>query len=303
MLRPLAPHLSPLPALLLVLLAGIIAPQRAAAQLCFAYYDVDRLYDTIPSPFYNDSDYTPAGRYAWDSRRYARKIRDVAAVIDSLRLPLVALYGIENEQVARDLSAACSGDYVYLHRTLNTLDGMDFVLLYYADRFRPLRCETGRRALRIDGILRRPAAAGGFRRDTIAILLTADPETAPLLLRDLCEQDDPGSQGGQDGLRDEQSRRPLLAAGRLGALRAADFGLTDRLAAAVRRGHGSRRRRGGWQMRDRIFTSRELGSRPGQVYLRRFLLDGRSGEPQPTYDAHRYRGGRSRNLPVWCRIE
>ncbi len=289
-----------LPALLLALLAGLFAPQRAEAQLCFAYYDLDRLYDTIPSPFYNDSDYTPAGRYAWDSRRYVRKIRDAAAVIDSLGLPLVALYGVENEQVARDLSAACAGDYVYLHRTLNTLDGMDFVLLYYADCFRPLRCETGRRALCIDGILRRPAAAGGFRRDTVAILLTADPETAPHQLRDLCDRDD---RGGRGDLRDGQRRRLLLAAGRLDALRAADFGLKDRLAAAARRGHGSRRRRGGWQMRDRIFTSPELGCRPGQVYLRRFLLDGGSGEPLPTYDAHRYRGGRSRNLPVWCRIE
>jgi len=289
--------------LLLALLAGLFAPQRAEAQLYFAYYDLDRLYDTIPSPFYNDSDYTPAGRYAWDSRRYARKIRDVAAVIDSLGLPLVALYGIENERVARDLSAACAGDYVYLHRTLNTLDGMDFVLLYYADRFRPLRCETGRRALRIDGILRRPAAAGGFRRDTVAILLTADPETAPLQLRDLCDPDAPDDPGDRGDLRAGQPRRLLLAAGRLDGLRAADFGLTDRLAAAARRGHGSRRRRGGWQMHDRIFTSPELGSRPGQVYLRRFLLDDGSGEPLPTYDAHRYRGGRSRNLPVWCRIE
>lgn len=280
MIRPLV--------LLLALLALLPAPQPAHAQNYFAYYDVDRLYDTIPSPFYNDSDYTPTGRCGWDSRRYAQKVRDVAAVVDSLHLPIIALYGIENEQVARDLSAACSGDYVYLHRTLNTLDGMDFVLLYHGDRFRPLRCQTGRRSLRIDGILRRPAGEGLFRRDTVTILLTADPETAPLLLRDL---------------HDEAPRRPLLAAGRLEGIDAAAFGLTDRLAAAARKGHGTRRRRGGWQMRDRIFTSEQLGTRPGQVYLRRFLLDERHREPLPTYDARRYRGGRGCNLPVWCQIE
>ena len=43
-----------------------------------------------------------------------------------MALPLVALWGVENEQVVRDIAAACRGDYSYLHRTLNSLDGMDF---------------------------------------------------------------------------------------------------------------------------------------------------------------------------------
>lgn len=103
----------------------------------FAFYDADRLYDTLPSPFYDDADFTPQGRLKWDTERYRSKIRRTAAVIDSIALPLVALYGVENERVVRDLAAACRGDYSYLHRTLNTLDGLDFALLYYGDRFFP----------------------------------------------------------------------------------------------------------------------------------------------------------------------
>lgn len=262
--------------LLLLFITGVAA---ARAQTGFAYYDLDRLYDTIPSPFYNDTDYTPAGRYRWTTERYRRRIEAAAAVIDSLGVPLVALWGVENETVVRDLSAACSGDYVYLHRTLNSLDGMDFALLYHGDRFRPLQVTPRRRTLRIEGIL---------QRDTVTLLLTADPQTAAEQIRDCLET---------------APAQPLIVAGRLETVDPAPFGLIDRLASAARKGFGSRRRAGGWQMRDRIFTSPALGSRAGQVYIRRFLLDPDSGEPLPTLDRQRYRGGTGANLPVWCQIE
>lgn len=58
-------------------------------------------------------------------------------------MPLVALWGVENEAVVRDIAAACKGDYSYLHRTLNSLDGMDFALLYYGDLFEPHYDERG----------------------------------------------------------------------------------------------------------------------------------------------------------------
>lgn len=74
-----------------------------------AFYDVDRIYDTVPALFYDDADYTPEGRLHWTAERYARKIRNTAAVIDSMALPLVALWGVENEQVVRDIAAACPG--------------------------------------------------------------------------------------------------------------------------------------------------------------------------------------------------
>ena len=120
---------------LLLFLAGI--PAHAQPRTGIVYWDLDHLYDTVPALFDNDTDYTPSGRLAWDTERYRRKIRHTAAVIDSMRMPLVALWGVENEAVVRDIAAACEGDYSYLHRTLNSLDGMDFALLYYGDLFEP----------------------------------------------------------------------------------------------------------------------------------------------------------------------
>ena len=141
-----------------------------------AFYDVDRLYDTVPALFYDDSDYTPEGRLRWTAARYERKIRNTAAVIDSMALPIVALWGVENEQVVRDLAAACRGDYSYLHRTLNSLDGMDFALLYYGDLFYPVYDESGRGYLYVEGEL---------GRDTVGLVLCSDPRTARWLIGDL----------------------------------------------------------------------------------------------------------------------
>ena len=140
--RPLLPFRT---LLLAALLLSGIRCALAQPRIGIAYCDLDHLYDTIPALFYDDSDYTPGGRLAWDTERYRRKIARTAAVIDSMRMPLVALWSVENEAVVRDIAAACRGDYSYLHCTLNSLDGMDFALLYYGDLFDPHYEEPGRR--------------------------------------------------------------------------------------------------------------------------------------------------------------
>lgn len=151
----------------LLCLAGLCAFGKSPAGIAFC--DVDRLYDTLPALFYDDSDYTPEGRLKWNSARYERKVRQTAALIDSMGLDIVALWGVENEQVVRDIAQACRGDYAYIHRTLNSLDGMDFALLYYGDRFYPGRVETGRRYLRIEGEL---------DGEELSLILCADPRMA-----------------------------------------------------------------------------------------------------------------------------
>lgn len=130
-------------------LGAIHAQQRTG----FAYYDLDRLYDTIPSLFYDDTDYTPEGRLRWSGERYRAKVERAGAVIGRMAMPLAGVYGVENEEVVKDLVRASDLPYSYVHRTLNTLDGMDFALLYYADRFFTERIETGYGYLCVEGTL------------------------------------------------------------------------------------------------------------------------------------------------------
>lgn len=137
----------------LSLAAGLPLEAGAQQPVGFAYYDADRLYDTVPALFYDDSDFTPQGRLRWTAERYARKIARTAAVLDSMRMDIVALAGVETEAVVRDLVVACREDYCYIHRTFNTFDGLDIALLYHGDRFFSDRIEQGRGWLYVEGEL------------------------------------------------------------------------------------------------------------------------------------------------------
>lgn len=249
-----------------------------------AYWDLDRFYDTIPSPFYNDDDHTPGGRLRWTAERYARKVRNTAAVIDSMALPIVALWGVENEAVVRDIVSACRGDYSYVHRTLGSLDGMDFALLYYGDRFFPGRIEPGRRYLAVDGVLRRETGVC----DTICLVLSADERMAEWVVRDL---------------RAERPNLRPIVLGRIGRRAQTAYGLRDATARAAAAGRGNIRRRGGWSMRDRIAADTALRVAGGDVFMRRYLVDQKTGMPLVTYDGKRYRGFYGRALPVFGYIE
>lgn len=274
-------------ALLLLLALTAVAPRpaagqprRAAAPTGIAYYDVDRLYDTLPSPFYDDDDYTPAGRLRWTAARYRRKIDAVAAVVDSMAMPLTALWGVENEAVVRDIAAAAQGDYVYLHRTLVAPDGLDFALLYHGDRFFPHYDEAGRRYLYVEGTLRR-----GARRDTVGLLLCAEQRMIRPLLT---------------ALRAERPGIRLVVAGRSEGSDAGALGLRDIAARAAAAGRGTVAARSGWRMRDRILADTALRMTGGEVYARPFLFDPATGLPRPTYDRRRYIGGAGGSLPVYA---
>lgn len=247
-------------------------------QTGIAFYDVDKIYDTLPALFYDDEEYTPEGRRHWDTERYRRKIRNTAAVIDSMALEIVALWGVENEAVVRDLVAACRGDYTYIHRTLNTLDGMDFALLYYGDRFFPHYVEPGRRYLYIEGTL---------GRDTVGLVLCAENRMAEWVVRDL---------------REERPSARLVVLGRSATMDPARYGLHDATARAERAGRGTIHSRGRWTMRDRILVDTYLETVAADVFARRFLIDPRSGSPLATFKGRVYCGGYGYSLPVFVYI-
>ncbi len=272
------------------------APRRSSRSvpppIGFAYYDADRLYDTIPALFYDDSDFTPQGRLRWTAERYARKIAHTAAVLDSMRMDIVALAGVETEAVVRDLVSACREDYCYIHRTFNTFDGLDIALLYHGDRFFPDRIEQGRGWLYVEGELAPlgspPSADSDPRSRRIGILACNNARYAAEALADC---------------RDNHPDVPILAAGRFRFDLAPRHGMRDLSAAAERSGRGNIRYRDGWRMRERILADSALRASGADAYLRRFLFDARSGTPLATYEKTVYRGGYGSLLPVYTYLE
>jgi len=260
--------------ILLVIMTTIALQLSAQPRVGLAYYDVDRAYDTTPSAFYDDSDFTPEGRNHWDRERYTRKVEQIAATIDSMALPIVALYGVENEQVVRDIATHTKGDYTFIHRTLNRLDGMDFALLYYGDVLFPEKVESG-----FDYMV---VKASVGNRDFAFILTHRSRLTEDIVLQ----------------LKEQEPHRHIVVAGDLYGIDYARLGLTDATAEAERAGHGDTFYRNRWRMFDHILTDTRLATRC-DVYARRWLLD-RNGGPKSTFNREGYVGGPGRKLPIFC---
>lgn len=262
----------------LLLIFAFFACGGAQAQrsLDIAFCDVEALYDTIPSKFYDDTDYTPQGRLRWDSQRYRRKVESVARLIDSMAVPVVALWGVENEQVVRDVVMTTEGDYAYVHRTHDGSEGLDFVLLYYGDRFFPERITPWRGALCVEG------KADGV---DVAIIINHRCTSLGVLL-------------SERGLL--ASERRVIVLGTPSRVNPIEFGLQDHTSVAERAGRGNVVRSGGWQMRDRV-TSTWKGEVRCDVFATEWLLDER-GEPRPTYSNRKYYGGVSASLPIFAQF-
>lgn len=262
---------------IIFLAAFIVQSFCASAQkhIGIAYYDIDRLYDTIPALFYDDMDFTPNGKLHWNTERYERKIRHTAAVIDSMHMTLVAVAGVETEQVVRDLTAACHEEYCYLHRTLNGFDGLDIALLYYGDRFYPTATDEGRGWIYVEGEL---------DGNEIGILLCNNARYATEAVHDC---------------RAKYPSRPLLAAGRFNSTHSAKYGLEDAHTRAEKMGRGNIRYRDGWRIRERILVDTAIYHYAADIYARDWLMDKQGATPLPTYQRTTYLGGYGRTLPVF----
>lgn len=143
---------------------------RGQERVVVAFWNTENLYDTIPSPFYDDSDYTPGGANGWNTERYRTKTANLARVLDELDADIVGLAEVENEGVVRDLVTSLETDYNYIHLTSGDSRGIDLALLYKGDRFFPdeaatrlVGSGTGREFLHVEGELigGLPGAASG----------------------------------------------------------------------------------------------------------------------------------------------
>ncbi|MFR9620806.1 MAG: hypothetical protein SNH63_06270 [Rikenellaceae bacterium] len=104
-----------------------------------ALYDLEQLYDTTS----NEA----------SAQRYTDKVERSVAVIDSIAAPIIALLGVESEQVVRHLVSESKMEYCYAHRTLDYFDKLDCALLYQADYMAVESIEASRYIMRVVGIV------------------------------------------------------------------------------------------------------------------------------------------------------
>ncbi len=237
------------------------------------YWDVGSCYDTIPSNFYDDSNYTPQGRYGWNTVRYQTKIQHIASVIDSMRMPLVALFGVENEEVVRDIVTTSKIDYSYLHRTIDGRDGLDFALLYFGDLFFIDYVRTFYGRIYIEGTIDSRRIGIWLTRFSYLQKSASPPHTYDVDM--------------------------TIVAGGLYKNDLKKMGLVDHMKPHERLGRGNAISYRGWYMRHRIGLEEGVATTRSGVYINSWLLMNDYSAPKPTILKDRYYGGYSSYLPVF----
>ncbi len=262
---------------LIPFLVAVCSTWSLSAQVVgIGYYDLDGLYDTSEALFYNDSAYTPTGSKRWSEERYERKIANTAAVIDSMALPIVGLFGVETDEVLRDVVRSSSLDYCSVHRTRNSLDGLDFALLYFGDQLFVERVEAQREMLIV--------AATLSDNTPLTIILTRN---------------------GDDTV-DYLSRTPhdqmVVVMGMIYPGQIDRLGYANLFADREARGEGNYCIDRGYVMHDRIATNRNEKFLKSAVFITPWLLTPNLEAPLPTFDKRTYKGGYSNFLPIFTYI-
>lgn len=108
-----------------------------------AFYKVENLFDTINTPNKEDRDFTPIGKYKWDTERYNQKLENLAKVISILKdgkhPDIFGLCEIENRAVIEDLVNVKilkkKKDYGIIHKESEDFRGIDVALVYDKKKF------------------------------------------------------------------------------------------------------------------------------------------------------------------------
>lgn len=131
--------------ILLTLLCSDVYGRTDTHGLHIASWNVENLFDTIPSPLHADDDFTPEGACHWTGHRYWSKLGKLSRIIAGLGgdrpCDIIGLCEVENDSVVYDLTRRTSlGRLGYEYYITDGPDarGINVALLYQPLRFRPL---------------------------------------------------------------------------------------------------------------------------------------------------------------------
>ena len=305
----------------------LCAAAEVSAQVVF--WNVENYFDTHDDPERDDGDFTPSGSYHWNRKRYLAKRNFIAkglmATADSLgSMPaVIALAEIENRRVLGDLAEntpLAKTGYKIVHRDSPDARGIDVAVLYDPSRVVPVSVEF--------------LAVGGFRtREILYCRLRSAADTADDVLH-LFVNHWPSKRGGAassdtrrnavsgmlrvkiDSLQSgDPSARILLVGdfndtpdGESLMTLCSSCGLHNMALPLWRKGVGSIRYKGKWELIDQAIVSQRLAGEGVEfgVFDAAFLQEPDKAflgqKPKRTFVGPRYNGGVSDHLPVLVRM-
>ena len=117
--------------------------KRKSELYSVAFYNLENLFDTIHDDGKNDYDFLPDGRYAWNTKKYEAKLKNLAHVLSELsrgKVPqgpaCIGVAEVENKRVLNDLlKQPALAQYKYVHYEGPDERGIDCALLYDSLQF------------------------------------------------------------------------------------------------------------------------------------------------------------------------
>lgn len=123
------------------------AQARKYAIHTVAFYNLENLYDTIKNPGIHDDEWTPNGTQHWTSKKYHKKLENLAKVLSEIGTPenpnaptFIGCAEIENRGVLEDLikqPKLIDKEYGIIHFDSPDQRGIDVALLYQKKYFKP----------------------------------------------------------------------------------------------------------------------------------------------------------------------
>ncbi len=133
--------------ILLAFLLLAVCPKADAQKQPYAvvFYNLENLFDTIPSPGVFDREFTPGGSKVWNSSKYWKKIGNIEQVFFEIAKTVksypavIGVCELENRNVLEDVVAApklAKANYDIVHYDSPDARGVDVALLYRPDMFK-----------------------------------------------------------------------------------------------------------------------------------------------------------------------
>ncbi len=314
----------------------LFSQDKSYGRISVMFYNVENLFDIYDDSLKDDNDFLPGGVMRWNYSRYIKKIHSLYKVIASAgewNIPeIIAMCEIENREVVQDLlykTSLSKYDYGIVHEDSPDRRGIDVCMIYRKDAVKLLNYRylipsgTG-----VENFHSRSVLYAKLRvySDTLHLLVNHWPsrrggrlageemrKSIAMMVGEVCDSVAGVNNekckivicGDFNSTPDDTEIQTMLYSAGSGTL------LENISLNSAKRGEGSYRYKGTWEMIDQIIVSKTLlNDESGlctsmdhfRIFKPDFLLENDlvypGLSPFSTYKGYRYHGGYSDHLPV-----